>query len=275
MGVEMQGRHNDFFQWTHPSDSNPERFEGDTVRLYRGQSGDDDTLGIHWTRNPKTVIANHSNSVPQVVHSAVVSRKDIIPRAEWFDRDIKHGYVKGDEVDWAPSQWGFDWEEEVRLRPGAVLQGHAVAENTEDGRVWKSTGRSPVIDVTSPFKNLAHAAVQGTPQAEALHRAQAKLPHVQPPLPFTQVEFFDPVSNESLGYVEDDAFEPDSEWEAALKQHSDTLSAKYGKHTIPKSVNPWETVPMQGTQPEKQSTDKLSPQFANHINQLQIPGLED
>ena len=272
MGIEMKGRHNDFFQWTHPSDNNPEQFEGDTVRLYRGQNGDDDTLGIHWTRNPKAIIGQRDFSVPQTVHSAVVSRKDIIPRAEWFDRDIKHGYAKGDDVDWAPSQWGFDWEEEVRLRPGAVLQGHAVAENTDEGLVWKSTGRSPVIDVTSQFKNLAHAAVQGTPQAEKLHRAQARMPHVQPPLPCDQVEFFDPVSNESMGYVKDDAFEPDSEWESTLKQHIDTLSTKYGKHTIPKSINPWETVPMQGSQTEKPSTLKLSTQFAN---QLQIPGLED
>lgn len=65
----------------------------------------------------------------------------------------------------------------------------------------------------------------------------------QPPLPFTQTEFIDPVSKESLGFVEDfkqadTAEEYDKSfrhWKNTLMGHQEALTAKYGKVTTPRS----------------------------------------
>jgi len=74
--------------------------------------------------------------------------------------------------------------------------------------------------------------------------------YTQPPLPFGQVEFVDPVSNEGLGYV-DDFMETDSDeefkrayehWSKTLQGHQEALTAKYEKLTIPKSENIGKTV---------------------------------
>jgi len=284
----FSSRPNSTRAYEHPKDHNPEEFEGDTVRLYRGQGGDGETLGIHWTTDPYMVIEHEDYTV----HSVDAPRSAILPRTEWFDRrismDDRYDYEKeeGKDFNWSPTQWGFDIEQEVRLRPGAVVKNHSVGERDPETfkfTAWKPTGRSPVIDINpnDNYKNLAYSAVQGTPQAESLHRFQQSLPHEQPSLPFThesgmsQQVFVDPISEKSMGLVPD-VFEDFDTWYTARNKAENELIAKHGKLVSPEEKPIGKTVPLYPLTghmgPQFEEPQQPSPVDPDHP---QIPGLED
>ena len=276
----FSSRHNSTRLYDHPKDHNPEEFEGDTVTLYRGQGGDGETLGIHWTTDPSMMIEHGGYTV----HRVDAPRSAILPRTEWFDRRVslqralsyqekKEGVTEA----WSPTQWGFDIEQEVRLRPGAVVFNHATGEYQPDSYdyKWNSTGRSPVIDINpeDKYKNLAHSAVQGTPQAESLHRYQQSLPHVQPPLPFEEDEFYDPITNKSMGHVPSFDDDYDKNWDIEHNRVENELIAKHGKMVDVRTRGIGETVPLSNL------TNHMGPQFEQpkqpdpvDPNQLEIPG---
>lgn len=276
----FSSRYRSAYASDHPPAHNPEEFEGDTVTLYRGQGGDGETLGIHWTTDP-TMMIEHGG---YTVHRVDAPRSAILPRKEWFDRGVSEKRELTDSLrrqgvaEWSPTQWGLDIEQEVRLRPGAVVSNHATGEYQPDtyDYKWTSTGRSPVIDVGpgDKYKNLAHSAVQGTPQAESLHRYQQSLPHVQPALPFVEKEFYDPITNKGMGLlpaIDDDDYV--KKWD--IKEHSieNELIAKHGKMVDVEIRHLGETVPMSNL------TNHMGPQFEQpkqpapvDPNQLEIPG---
>src|SRR6056300_964965 len=285
----FSSRDNSTRAYEHPKAHNPEEFDGDTVRLYRGGVEDGDTLGIHWTTDPTMVIQKKGYKI----HSVDAPRDAILPRTEWFDRSISrdsrwpHEKEEGKDFAWSPTQWGFDIEQEVRLRPGAVVQNHAIGEYDppESSEItWKPTGRSPVIDVNPEdnYKNLAHAAVQGTPQAESLHKFQQSLPHALPPLPFEyesgnpQSEFVDPISGKSMG-ISPDFFGGDlNTWYTARDKVENKLIAKHGELVSPKEQSIGRTVPL------SELTDHMGPQFKQpqqpalvDPDHPQLPGMED
>jgi hypothetical protein len=155
----------------------------DDVTLYRLQAGDGDSLGIHWSTDPG--VAHHTGlgrrDQVNTVHRATASKGDIIREGEWKGRNIR-SYAKDDPTASNPhkSQWGLDSEAEVRLRPGATVRDHATAP-AGDESTYTPSGREPTIEDRGSWNHIdiAHAAVQGTPEANRLHSIQGGLGHKQ------------------------------------------------------------------------------------------------
>jgi hypothetical protein len=155
----------------------------DNMTVYRMQGGSGDSLGIHWTTDQNvahyTGLGGGAGETERTVHRATVDRSQIISQSEWKGGNIRshHTDSKGN-FKTGTSQWGFDTEAEIRLRPGSTVREHAVApQGTHE---YESTGREPTIEHRGmDYVDLAHHAVQGTPEAERLHMKQQALPHVQ------------------------------------------------------------------------------------------------
>src|SRR5262249_15569236 len=96
------------------------------------------------------------------------------------------------------SQWGLPSEAEVRLRPGSTIREHATAP--QGSHEYTPSGREPTIEARGTWEHidLAHQAIQGTPEAERLHRIQQTLPHVQQSM-FEEVVHRD--TGKVLGYT--------------------------------------------------------------------------
>jgi len=79
MGMpNFSSRPNSTRAYEHPKNHNPEQFEGDTVRLYRGGvegAEDGDALGIHWTTDPSMMLQNRGYTM----HSVDAPRDAILP----------------------------------------------------------------------------------------------------------------------------------------------------------------------------------------------------
>lgn len=172
----------------------------ENVTLYRMQGGDPSgSLGIHWTTDQNVAHYTGLSGGEGHVHRATVNRRDIIFQGEWMGRNIRSVHdPRPESFKTGPTQWGLDMEAEVRLRPGATVREHAVApKGTHE---YEPTGREPTIESrgTYEYADLAHSAVQGTPEAERLHSLQGRLPHIQQAL-------FDPVhagdEGKHIGYT--------------------------------------------------------------------------
>jgi hypothetical protein len=171
--------------------------------IYRMQGGPGDSLGVHWTTDQN--VAHYTglggSDEERTVHRAVVDPDQIISQGEWMGGNIRSHYTDNGEFKTGKSQWGFDNEAEVRLRPGTTVRDHAIApQGVHD---YTPTGREPTIEARGSldYVDLAHHAVQGTPEANRLHQEQGKLPHIQQAL-------FDPVvanegerSGQTIGYT--------------------------------------------------------------------------
>jgi hypothetical protein len=185
-------RYNDTTSSRHHPNMNPEQFSGDSTTLYRVQSGgaDADSLGIHWTANPDVTASGLGGSGERTVHRAEVARDQIIPRGDWFGANTRRRTTDPHtgEVSTHKSQWGFDWEQEVRLRPGAELQGHATARQAHED--FTPSGRNPTIETLDNYVGMDKHAVPGTPQAEKAARFQGAQPHQQQSM-LTDVTDFD------------------------------------------------------------------------------------
>jgi hypothetical protein len=159
--------------------------------VYRMQSGSDDSLGLHWTTDPN--VAHHTGlggaGDDRTVHRAVISPEQTISQGEWKGGNIRsHRTDSQGNFSTGKSQWGLDMEAEVRLRPGTTVRDHAVAP--AGVHEWTPTGREPTIEARGHFDyvDLAHHAVQGTPEASRLHSEQGKLPHIQQAMFDTVIE---------------------------------------------------------------------------------------
>lgn len=194
----------------------------DRMTVFRMQGGDPSgSVGIHWTTDPN--VAHHTGLGGQgdkFVHRGIVSRDQVLTEGQWvghnirsFTRDPKGGITAG------KSQWGLSSEAEVRLRPGSTVSEHALAP--AGVHEYTPTGRQPTVEARGhrDYIDLAHHAVQGTPEAERLHNIQGALPHIQQSM-------FDAVHERSTGrelghipkweYMEGD-------FNATLEQHSANL----------------------------------------------------
>jgi len=172
------------------------------MTIYRMQGGPGDSLGIHWTTDQN--VAHYTGlggrDEERTVHRAVVDPDQTISQSEWKGGNIRSHYTDEGKFKTAPSQWGFDSEAEVRLRPGTTVREHATAPvGTHD---YTPTGREPTIEARGrDYVDLAHHAVQGTPEADRLHSIQLALPHKQQAM-------FDPVvahegekSGQTIGFT--------------------------------------------------------------------------
>jgi len=168
--------------------------------IYRMQGGSGDSLGIHWTTDQN--VAHYTGlggrDEERTVHRAVVDPHQIISQGEWKGGNIRSHYTDEGQFKTGSSQWGFDSEAEVRLRPGTTVRDHASAPvGTHD---YTPTGREPTIEARGhrDYVDLAHHAVQGTPEADRLHSLQGALPHKQQAM-------FDPVvdfeSDRTIGFT--------------------------------------------------------------------------
>jgi hypothetical protein len=173
-------RYNDTGSPTHHQSMNPEQFTGDSTTLYRVQGGSADasSLGIHWTANPDVTGSGLGGAGETTVHRAEVTRDQIIPRGDWFKANTRQrGTDQYGKTQTSKSQWGFDWEQEVRLRPGAELQGHATASKAHED--FTPSGSTPVVESLNNYVGMDQHAVPGTPQAKKASEFQGMQPHQQ------------------------------------------------------------------------------------------------
>jgi hypothetical protein len=174
----------------------------DNMTVYRMQGGAGDSLGIHWTTDQNvahyTGLGGGAGETERTVHRATVDRSQIISRSEWMGGNIRSHYTDKGEFKTGTSQWGFDNEAEVRLRPGATVRDHATAaQGVHD---YTPSGREPTIEHRgAEYVDLAHHAVQGTPEAERLHMQQQRLPHIQQAM-FDPVQSYDNPGHD-IGYT--------------------------------------------------------------------------
>lgn len=173
----------------------------ENMTVYRMQNGPGESLGVHWTTDPNVAHYTGLGNGPgeQLVHRGVVNPDQIISQGEWMGGNIRSHYTENGQFKTAKSQWGFDSEAEVRLRPGSTVREHAVAP--QGSQEYTPSGREPTIEERGrdgSYVDLAHHAVQGTPEARRLHEEQGKLPHKQ----MSMLEpILDRKSGREIGYV--------------------------------------------------------------------------
>lgn len=154
------------------------------TRIYRAHRGeDDDSVGMHWSTS-RSVAQGIPNSG---IHEAVIDDPEgqVVPWARLSAAQFQVGDTAPARSRTPRNVMGFDWENEVRLRPGAKIR---LADGTE--RTVEHRG-------LPNYTNLSQYAVPGTPQ----HR-QAVAEEMTGPL--VQGSLFDEVSHEgkTLGYVQ-------------------------------------------------------------------------
>lgn len=193
----------------------------DKMTVFRMQGGSPSgSLGIHWTTDPN--VAHHTGLGGQGerhVHRGIVSRDQVMTEGQWVGNNIRSFQHTPGGITTAKSQWGLPSEAEVRLRPGSTVREHAVAP--AGVHEYAPSGATPTIEARGnrDYIDLAHHAVQGTPEARRLHDIQGALPHVQQSM-------FDAVHERStgreLGHVPKWEY-MEGDFNATLDQHSANL----------------------------------------------------
>lgn len=146
------------------------------TRIYRAHSGTEtESAGIHWTTN-KDVVGSFPH---RHHHEGFIDdpKGQVIPHAALSRIQFQGGEVKHPRDS---RDMGFDWEAEVRLRPGTKVR-------------MAGGGEMPIEHGGSAlYQGLARQSVPGTTEARRHANTEAGLPHLQPAL-------FDQVTNRETG----------------------------------------------------------------------------
>jgi hypothetical protein len=202
------------------------------TRIYRAHIGEGSSAGIHWTTNKD--VATSTGLGGEGVHEAILDRpaEQAIPHGALSRIQFVGGQVKRPQDS---RDMGWDWEAEVRLRPGTTVR-------TTGG------GELPIKHGGGQFySNLADYSVPGT--SEAAHHAnlQAGLPHTQPAL-FD--EYVNRQSGKAVGY------EPSLE-AAGMKAWNENWDAAEAKHGGYEQTEPREMT----------RTSQAAPTLSSHLTE--------
>jgi hypothetical protein len=153
-------------------------------RAYGGDEGTDATVGIHWSTS-RHVAESFPHST---IHEAVIDdpKGQVVPWAALNSAQFGAGDDAPSRTSTPRNVMGFDWENEVRLRPGA--------------RIRMVGGEERVVEHRGPtnYSNLYQHAVPGTPQAHQTQDEAFAGPLVQESL-FSQLTNLD--TGEKIGYT--------------------------------------------------------------------------
>ena len=243
--------------------------------IYRMQGGPGDSLGVHWTTDDE--VAHYTGlggrDEERIVHRAVVDPDQTISQGEWKSGNIRSHYTDEGKFRTGASQWGWDNEAEVRLRPGTTVREHATAPVGSHDYI--PTGREPTIEARGrDYVDLAHHAVQGTPEANRLHSIQGALPHKQQAM-------LDPVINfetdETIGFI--------PKWSLmrggrSRREVIDESERDVERIATAAGVDKWAAGPVSEHEPllselRSQPTAATPTKRRPPTNMTQFPGLED
>jgi hypothetical protein len=154
-------------------------------RAYGGDEGTDATVGIHWSTS-RHVAESFPHST---IHEAVIDdpKGQVVPWAALNSAQFGAGDDAPFRTNSPRNVMGYDWENEVRLRPGARIRMAGGEERVVEHRGFTN------------YSNLYQHAVPGTPQARQTQDEAFAGPLVQESL-FSDMTSSD-TGDKVLGYV--------------------------------------------------------------------------